>query len=359
MPGPVCLGGLFLGVDGTFPGIGNAQSCGDDQHLGQAILPPRLEEHSSERGINREPGEISPQRSHVMEIVQAAQFVEQLVTGSDGGRCRGIEKGKGLDLTELERLHAKDDFGEIGTLDFWCGKGGTFRKLSFRPETDADAVAESPCPSSPLVGAALGDVFDRKALGPVAGIVAAHPRQSCVDHGPDTGQRDGCLGDIRGDDDAAPGTGFEHPLLFPGGHSSEQSEHFGAPAQTAFQQVTGFPDVPFSWHEDEDVAIVGFEEEILHGIGRGFQESQVFRLLFWRRIPDLYRVQPSGDLNDRSIPKMRGKRGRVDGGGGDEQLQIGAPWQEVMEIAEQKIDVEGPFVRFIEDQCRIASQQRV
>ena len=46
---------------------------------------------------------------------------------------------------------------------------------------------------------------------------------------------------------------------------------------------------------------------------------------------------------------MFGKAIGIDGGRGDNDFQIRAAWQQVFQIAEQKINVEAAFVRLVDD----------
>ena len=63
-----------------------------------------------------------------------------------------------------------------------------------------------------------------------------------------------------------------------------------------------------------------------------------------RPVADLDRVGPPGHLDDRrGLPSRREVRGeplRVDGRGGDDHLEVGAARQQLLEVAEQEVDVE-------------------
>ena len=56
---------------------------------------------------------------------------------------------------------------------------------------------------------------------------------------------------------------------------------------------------------------------------------------------------------------MTGKSIRVNGGRGDDELQIGPPGQNLAQVAQQEIDVEAALVCFIDDQRVIGLQQGV
>ena len=40
---------------------------------------------------------------------------------------------------------------------------------------------------------------------------------------------------------------------------------------------------------------------------------------------------------------------RIDGGGGDDEFEIRAPGQQLLEVAQQKIDVQAALVRLVDD----------
>jgi hypothetical protein len=48
---------------------------------------------------------------------------------------------------------------------------------------------------------------------------------------------------------------------------------------------------------------------------------------------------------------------RLDRRGRDDQLEVGAAWQQLLQVAEDEVDVEAPLVRLIDDQ-RVVPEQR-
>jgi hypothetical protein len=64
----------------------------------------------------------------------------------------------------------------------------------------------------------------------------------------------------------------------------------------------------------------------------------VAQLRLERAVADLDRVRPSGDLEDRYGPadrrfEVRGEPLRLDGGGGDEHLEVGSAGQQPAQVA--------------------------
>lgn len=57
--------------------------------------------------------------------------------------------------------------------------------------------------------------------------------------------------------------------------------------------------------------------------------------------------------------EVLGKALRVDGGRGDDDLQVGPARQQLLEVAEQEINVEAALVRLVDDDRVVAAQQRI
>ena len=56
---------------------------------------------------------------------------------------------------------------------------------------------------------------------------------------------------------------------------------------------------------------------------------------------------------------MRGESLRLNGGGGDDDLQVRPARQELVQIAQQEVDVEAAFVGLVDDECVVAQQPAV
>uniref|UniRef100_A0A1I7YRE6 NAD-specific glutamate dehydrogenase n=1 Tax=Steinernema glaseri TaxID=37863 RepID=A0A1I7YRE6_9BILA len=78
-----------------------------------------------------------------------------------------------------------------------------------------------------------------------------------------------------------------------------------------------------------------------------------------RPVPGLDRVGTPGHLDDRRIVEVPGKALQVDGRGGDDDLEVGAPRQQGLEVAEQEVDVQAAFVGFVDDDRVVAFQKAV
>src|SRR5690606_1212093 len=71
---------------------------------------------------------------------------------------------------------------------------------------------------------------------------------------------------------------------------------------------------------------------------------------------DLHRVGAAGDFDHGDVAEVAGEAVRVDGGGGDDEFEVGAAGEQPGEVAEQEVDVEAAFVRFVDDEGVVAAQ---
>ena len=71
-------------------------------------------------------------------------------------------------------------------------------------------------------------------------------------------------------------------------------------------------------------------------------------------VAHLDRVGAAGDLDHRRVVEVPANRRRVDGRRGDDQLEVRAPGQQPLEVAEQEVDVEAALVGLVDDQRVVA-----
>jgi hypothetical protein len=86
--------------------------------------------------------------------------------------------------------------------------------------------------------------------------------------------------------------------------------------------------------------------------------------LHGRAVADLHRVGAPRDLDHRGrvsgpIREVPGEAPRVDGSGGDDDLEIRPTRQELSEITQQEVDVEAPLVGLVHDQGVVFQEQPV
>ena len=91
-------------------------------------------------GINRQPREVVAEPRECALFIQRAEFLEQRVAAGDGGGRGRIDKRKRLDVAQAERLHAQNDLGQVGALDFRLRERRPRVEILLRIEPDANAV---------------------------------------------------------------------------------------------------------------------------------------------------------------------------------------------------------------------------
>ena len=146
--------------------------------------------------------------------------------------------------------------------------------------------------------------------------------------------------------------------------AAESREYSGSTSSrsSARQGVSGVADLPLARQEDQDVARP-LRGELLHRVDDrlGLVAHDRLALLVGlgdldeRAVADLDRVGAAGDLHDRRVEVLR-EPVEVDGRGRDDQLQVRAPRQQPLEIAEQEVDVEAALVRLVDDDRVVAAQ---
>ena len=195
-------------------------------------------------------------------------------------------------------------------------------------------------------------------------------------------------------------------MLFRRGEARKQRQYFhgarrAGPAPGAhipgpefiIESLRGIPNLALPGEEDQNISLA-FRHEFLggrhdsthliecRGPARGARRGHalrtgvvvlllVFRVLFLIEgaIPDLHRIGAPGHLDDRRgvagaaaravFTKMRGETFGVNGGGGDNDFEVGARGQQAGEVAEDEVDIEGAFVRFVDDEGVVAQQVRI
>ena len=133
-------------------------------------------------------------------------------------------------------------------------------------------------------------------------------------------------------------------------------------ARAVFQRVGGVADLPLTAEKDQDVAGPG-GAQLVHGGTDGL--GLIARFLVGavrvgdRPVPDLDRVRPPGHLDHRRPAEGLAEALRVDGGGGDDDLEVGPARQQALEVAQDEVDVQAALVRLVNDQRVVTKQPPV
>ena len=218
-----------------------------------------------------------------------------------------------------------------------------------------------------LRGRGLADRLDRQPLHLGAHRVARDAGDAGVHDVPDARHGQRGLGDVGGQHDAATGVRGEDLVLL-GGREPGVERHDlerqaaalragrGRASASAVSRISRSPG-----QEDQDVA-GPLGGELLHRVDDrlGLVADDGLALLILlgelhqRSVADLDGVGPPGDLDDRRgravrLREVLGEALRVDGGRGDDQLEVGPARQQPAQVAEQEVDVEAALVRLVDD----------
>ena len=290
--------------------------------------------------------------------LQRAQLVEQGDAVGDRAPVRRVEERERADVAEPERGHLQDHRGQVGPLDLRLGEPGPGLEVLLGVEPDADAVGGTPAAALALVGAGLRDRLDRQPLHLGPGAVAGDPRGAGIDHVPDAGHGQRGLGDVGGQHDPPAGVRREHLVLLGRRQPGVQRQHLGAVRQRAGAAPPRC--------RGSRARRTGRPARRRAPPGRARRTAAVIGLRSGR--PPSCRRAGSGPppgtcgrtpRRTGAPPKCSANRCRVDRRRGDDQLEVGPARQQLLEVAEQEVDVEAALVRLVDDQRVVPAQHPV
>ncbi len=346
------LRGLLAFVDRAAARVVARQRRDDREDERQDGVVARREEHAREARLQRDAREAAAdvgERVAALDRAELQQFLQAFAHHRGLGR---IDERERVDVAEAEVEHRQDDARERGAQDFGRGVGVAAEEVLLGIEANARSGPEASAAACALARRGLRDGLDLETLDLRAVDVARDAREARVDDGADAGDRDGRLGDVRREDDAAAGREAEGAPLLGGGERREKGDEVESRAEARFEVRERLADVALAGEEDEDVARVG---EFAHGVGHG--GGQVVRVRR-RTVADVDREEPAGDVHDGGVEE-RGELRGVHRRGRDDDLEVAAAREEAREDAEEEIDVEGAFVRLVHDDRVVGPEERV
>ena len=327
----------------------------------------------------RRPSPVSRRAAGLGADLQGAELLEQLHTGLDVALVGRVHEREPTDVAEPERGHLQDDRGQVGAQDLGVGELRAGLEVLLGVEPDADARLDTAAAALALVGGGLADRLDGEPLHLGAVGVARDPGVAGVDDVADARDRQRGLRDVGGEHDPSPGVRREDPVLLGRRQPREQRDHLvgrGQPRRRGglAEHVGGVPDLPLPRQEDQDVAgplahqLLDRVDDRLGLVLDQHLALVVRRLLarhlHQRAVAHLHRVGPPRHLDDRrgravGLGEVRGELLGVDGRGGDHDLEVGPLRQQLLEVAEEEVDVEAALVGLVDDQRVVRREQPV
>ncbi len=128
------------------------------------------------------------------------------------------------------------------------------------------------------------------------------------------------------------------------------------------QRLRGLADLALAAEEHQDVAgllapqLIGGRKDCGLFGGGGLV---VFLVELHRPIAQLDRIAAARDIDDGRITEVPGEALGVDGGGGDDDLQVRPPRHQPFQVAEQEVDVQRTLVRFVHDDGVVVIEEAI
>ena len=361
----VQLVGLGLVLDGPLARVLDRQRRGDDDDLLDAAQAVGLEDHPRHPRVDGQPRELAAHRRQPLagrlRRIDRAQLVQQVDAVADLSRVGRVQEREVAHRAEVQRGHLQDHRREVGPQDLGVGEARALEEVLLVVEPDADAVRGAAAAALALVGRGLGDRLDRQPLDLQPRAVAAHPRQARVDDVLDARDRQRRLGDVGRQHDAAPAVGLEDLLLLGVGEPRVERQDVDVVAQPAAQRVGGVADLALAAQEHQHVAVAALAQQLVDGVADRLGLVALRAVVGQRQRPvaDLDREGAAAHLDHRRVAEVLGELPGVDRRRGDDQLEVGPLGQQLVQEAEQEVDVQRALVGLVDDDGVVAAQQPV
>src|SRR5690606_31925669 len=144
-------------------------------------LVSRLENHAGQSWIHGQARQLAAGLRELIAFIDGAKFLQQVI--AVGHRPTGwpVDKREGLDVVQLERLHAQDHRRQRRAKYFRVRERRAVLEICFVVKTDTYARAYPPATPGPLIGRGLADGFNAQLLDLVAPRVPLDARQAAID----------------------------------------------------------------------------------------------------------------------------------------------------------------------------------
>ena len=358
----------------AFARILDFERRGDRERLAKRSFFVRREDDAPNSRVD---GKFAQRASDVGEFavfVDRAELKEGAVSVLDRGAARRIDEGEAFHVAETERFRLQNDRREVRSLDFRRRVPRARKVVSLAIKPCADAGPDASATPRALIRARLRDRFDRKTLSHRPRRIPTDSRSPRVDDVRDSRHGQGRFRDVRRHDDLATRRLAENLLLFLRRKTRVEGKDLrrtSAGDRNPFEELCRLENIAFRRHEDEHISgplsrefLDRFDERRFKRVfvvelldsrrPRRFRLFQTPRFEFVHRTIDYVdRVRSPRDGHDRRGPfrsgKVFGEAFRVDRRGGDDHLEIAATSQRAAKNSEEEIDIEGAFVRFVDD----------
>jgi hypothetical protein len=127
-----------------------------------------------------------------------------------------------------------------------------------------------------------------------------------------------------------------------------------------FKKSAAFSDISFGGQKNKGISRI-FYEKVMYGSGAMIQYGVSFFSYFRRQggVAQFNRIGSALYCQNGAVVEVISKRFCVDGGGSDYELQICSSCEQLLEITQEKINIQTAFMGFIDDNNIIFFQIRI
>ena len=155
----------LLLFEGPFARILNLQGRGDDQHLRQAALFARRQDHPPDPRIDRQTAQTSADLGQLLLLVDRAQLEERAIAVADGVGLGRIDEREIVQFAQPQGLHLQDHGGQVRPLDLRHGEAVAAQKICLAEKPHANTRPDAAATPLALLGRGLGHGLDGQPLG--------------------------------------------------------------------------------------------------------------------------------------------------------------------------------------------------
>ena len=202
--------------------------------------------------------------------------------------------------------------------------------------------------------------MNRQTVGFGAEIIKGHSRQARIHDIADPGNGDGCFGNIGGNHDFCAFARQEDLLLIPCMKSTEKRKYLCI-RYFLPQDIAAVADISLRGEENQHVPWRFSGVELPDGTDTTVNIIFKFTVLIrirWR-VAHFNGVGFTRDRDNRGIVEMFGEGLRIYGSRGDNNFQVRALGENILQMAEQEIDIQASLMSFIDNQNVVIGQKSV
>mmetsp|Transcript_15053 Transcript_15053/g.32129 ORF Transcript_15053/g.32129 Transcript_15053/m.32129 type:complete len:663 (-) Transcript_15053:611-2599(-) len=348
---------------------GQAEQRRERQHLLDAPVLHRLEEHLPELRLERQLGQHLSGGGEVGSDVERAEMVEELEGAHHGLGRRRVDEVKLGYVGHAETLQLQHERAQLGAQHLRVGLHEQVRaERRLRVQAEALAGARSACTSGALLGGGPRDGRDDERLDAQPRVVELLLCEARVDHIHDAVDRQRRLSHVcRKHDLACVAAALsrarrrfkDESLLLHGQRRVErQHQHLARlwhGVDLLLCLAASLLDLLLAGQKDEHIAGRLVQVNLQHGAYGGVE----IVLHGLRRVVELHRVEPPRHRQQRRVVKVAAELLGVERRAHDNHLELRPQREQLLDEAEEQVGGECALVRLVEHDGGVAPERRV